>query len=83
MTGEDNMLDLLWLGLGGGLVSGLVLSRADQFWMRISTTTLANLMSMMAATVSSSGLSRVGPKQTARLATVIRFLSHLTTTLAR
>lgn len=41
--------------------------------MRISTTMFWNLMSMMAATVSSCGRSRVGPKTTPRLATVIRF----------
>ena len=41
--------------------------------MRISTTTLANLMSMMAATVSSSARSSVGPKQTPRFETVIMF----------
>lgn len=40
--------------------------------MRISTTMFWNLISMMAATVSSCGRSRVGPKTTPRLATVIR-----------
>ena len=30
------------VGLGGGLVSGLVRSSGSQFWMRSSTTTLAN-----------------------------------------
>ena len=53
------------VGLGGGLVSGLVRSSGSQFWMRSSTTTLANLMSMMAATVSSSGRSSVGPRHRA------------------
>ena len=28
---EDERLDLLWLGLGGGLVSGLVFSKTSQF----------------------------------------------------
>lgn len=39
---------------------------------RISTTMFWNLISMMAATVSSCGRSRVGPNTTPRLATVIR-----------
>ena len=56
--------------------------RSDSQWLiMISTTTLVNLMSMMAATVSSSARKRVGPKQTPRLETVIRFLSDLATTL--
>ena len=41
--------------------------------MRISTTMFWNLRSMMAATVSSCGLIKVGPNTTPRLATVIRF----------
>jgi hypothetical protein len=38
-------------------------------------------MSMMAAIVSSSGRSSVGPKQTPKFDTVIRFLSALAATL--
>jgi len=51
-----------------------------QFSMRISTITFANLMSIIAATVSSSALKRVGPKQTARLETVIMFCLQLSET---
>lgn len=69
--------------MGGGLVSGLVFNKVSQWVIMISTTTLVNLMSMMAATVSSSALNKVGPKQTPRLETVMRFLSDFSTTLAR
>ena len=63
-----------WYGTGTvPAVPGLVLMIWWPLWMRISTTTLANLMSIMAATVSSSARSRVGPKHTPRLDTVIRF----------
>jgi hypothetical protein len=48
--------------------------------MRISTTTLANLMSMIAATVSSSARKRVGPKQTPRFDTVIMLRFELAAT---
>jgi hypothetical protein len=54
-----------------------------QFSTRISTTTFANLMSMIAATVSSSSLRRVGPKQTPRFAMVIMFLCALSDTLSK
>ena len=42
---------------------------------------LQNLMSIIAAMVSSSGLIRVGPKHTPILATLIRFLALLDETL--
>ncbi len=48
---------------------------------RICMTSLQNLMSMMEATVSSLGLSKVGPKQTPILAAVIRLMSDLAATL--
>ena len=54
-----------------------------QFSIRISTTTLANLMSIMAATVSSSSRNKVGPKQTPKLPTVIMFLLALAATLSK
>lgn len=44
---------------------------------------LQNLMSMMAAIVSSSGRISVGPKQTPKLATVILFRSCSLETLLR
>lgn len=47
------------------------------FSIRISTTTLQNFISMIAATVSSSGRSRVGPKHTPKLLMVILFFSDL------
>ena len=64
-------------------MSGFVFNKDSQCVIMISTTTLVNLMSMIAATVSSSALNSVGPKQTPRLETVIRFLSDFSTTLAR
>ena len=54
-----------------------------QFSIRISTITLANLMSIIAATVSSSSRSKVGPKQTPKLPTVIIFLSDFEATFSR
>lgn len=51
--------------------------------MRISTTILQNFMSIIAATVSSSGRMSDGPKQTPRLATVILFSSLISATLQK
>lgn len=51
--------------------------------MRISTTILQNFMSIIAATVSSSGRMSDGPKQTPRLATVILFSSLISATLKK
>ena len=62
-------------------VSFRLAKKVSQFSIRISTTWLLNLMSMMEATVSSFGLSRVGPKQTPKFEAVIRFLSDLEATL--
>ena len=53
----------------------------SQFSISISTTTLANLMSKIPDMDSSSGLRSVGPKQTLRFETVIRFLSLWQATL--
>lgn len=53
----------------------------SQFSINISTTILWNLISIMEATVSSSGRSRVGPKHTAKFPTVIKFLSLFLATL--
>lgn len=53
--------------------SGTLLKIFSWFSIRISMTMFWNLMSMMAATVSSWGRSKVGPNTTPRLATVIRF----------
>ncbi len=44
---------------------------------------LQNLMSIMAAIVSSSGRINVGPKHTPRFATVIRFLLLFSDTLEK
>jgi hypothetical protein len=66
---------------GTSLGGGFVLNILSKFSIRISTTTLQNFMSMMAATVSSSGRRRVGPKHTPRLLTVILFFSDLDETL--
>lgn len=49
----------------------------------ISTTTLQNLISIIAAIVSSSGRSSVGPKHTPRLDMVIKFLSAFPATLCK
>lgn len=46
----------------------------SQFSIKISTTTLPNLMSIIAATVSSSGRNKVGPKHIPRFEIVIKFL---------
>lgn len=51
------------------------------FSIRISITMFWNLISMMAATVSSWGRSRVGPNTTPRFATVIKFCLWLLATL--
>lgn len=51
------------------------------FSIRISMTMFWNLISMMAATVSSWGRSRVGPNTTPRFATVIKFCLWLLATL--
>lgn len=53
----------------------------SQCAMSTSTTTLQNLMSMMAAMVSSFGLRSVGPKHTPKLPTVIRFSLQRSATL--
>lgn len=47
----------------------------------ISTTTLQNLMSIMAAMVSSSGRRSVGPKHTPKFDMVIKFLLDFAATL--
>lgn len=67
---------------------GKFLTRSDQtyitfswFSIRISMTMFWNLISMMAATVSSWGRSRVGPNTTPRFATVIKFCLWLLATL--
>lgn len=49
--------------------------------MSISTTTLKNLNSIIAAIVSSRGLNSVGPKQTPKFLTVIRLFFSLSETL--
>lgn len=51
------------------------------FSIRISMTMFWNLISIMAATVSSWGRSRVGPNTTPRFATVIKFCLWLLATL--
>lgn len=63
------------------LVSGCCLNIFSWFCIIISTTILQNFMFNMAATVSSSGLNNVGPKQTPKLLTDIRFLSLFAATL--
>lgn len=55
----------------------------SHFSIKISITSLQNLMSMIEATVSSLGLKSVGPKQTPKLDAVIKFLSCLIDTLFR
>ena len=55
----------------------------SHFSIKISITSLQNLMSMIEATVSSLGLKSVGPKHTPRLEAVIKFLSCLIDTLLR
>ena len=54
--------------------------KISQFSIRISTTSLQNLMSIIEATVSSLGRSSVGPKTTPRLAAVIKLVSCLAAT---
>jgi hypothetical protein len=48
----------------------------SQLSMRSSTTTFPNFISIIAATVSSSGRRSVGPKHTPKFDTVIKFFSQ-------
>lgn len=74
----------LWAGFGGQgsptFMGEGELKIVTQLLIKTSTTTLQNLISMIAAMVSSWGLRRVGPKQTPKLPTVIRFSPQLSAT---
>jgi hypothetical protein len=53
----------------------------SHFSIKISITSLQNLMSIMLATVSSRGRKSVGPKHTPKLLAVIKFVSDFEATL--
>ena len=76
---RDSRLGRRALCWNSGLDSTLGKNRS-QCSIKISTAWLQNLMSMMEATVSSRGRSRVGPKHTPRLDAVIRLISLFTAT---
>ena len=63
---------LLWRNSGLDSAEGKNLSECS---IKMATTSLQNLVSMMEATVSSRGQRRLGPKTTPRLDAVIRFCS--------
>lgn len=77
----------LWAGFGGQgspiFMGEGELKIVTQLLIKTSTTTLQNLMSIMAAMVSSWGLRRVGPKHTPKLPTVIKLSAQLSATLEK